>query len=93
MPPAASLHISVPRSDPLPPPPSQSVAGATATATHGTGIGYPTLSSLILEAELITASGEVLTVSATVGAAARWGLHVYPYDVMRAVGCTCTNVT
>ena len=42
----------------------QSVAGAMAVATHGTGASHGVISTWLLAVELVTASGEVLTVSA-----------------------------
>jgi L-gulonolactone oxidase len=56
----------------------QSIAGAISTATHGTGLRFGSVSSLVTELELITASGEVLRCSRDenpdVFAAARCGL-------------------
>ena len=56
----------------------QSIAGAVSTATHGTGLRYGSVSSLVVELELITAAGEVLRCShdqnPDVFAAARCGL-------------------
>jgi len=42
---------------------AQSITGATATATHGTGARFPNLSARIVSLRLVTASGEVLTLS------------------------------
>lgn len=42
---------------------AQSIAGATATATHGTGARFPNLSAQIVSLRLVTATGEVLTLS------------------------------
>ena len=42
----------------------QSVAGAFSTGTHGTGITFGTLSTCILGITLVTASGEILQISA-----------------------------
>jgi FAD-linked oxidoreductase len=42
---------------------AQSIAGATATATHGTGARFPNLSARIVSLRLVTASGDVVTVS------------------------------
>jgi L-gulonolactone oxidase len=56
----------------------QSIAGAVSTATHGTGLKFGSVSSLVVELELITASGEVIRASRNenpdVFAAARCGL-------------------
>jgi L-gulono-1,4-lactone dehydrogenase len=41
----------------------QSITGATATATHGTGARFPNLSARIVALRLVTAAGEVLTLS------------------------------
>lgn len=41
----------------------QSVAGAISTGTHGTGIAFGNLSSQVTEIVLVTAMGEVLTIS------------------------------
>jgi hypothetical protein len=41
----------------------QSIAGATATATHGTGARFANLSARIVALRLVTATGDVLTVS------------------------------
>ena len=41
----------------------QSIAGATATATHGTGARFANLSARIVGLRLVTATGDVLTVS------------------------------
>eukprot|EP00898_Chlorokybus_atmophyticus_P003301 jgi/Chlat1/3972/Chrsp26S04222 len=41
----------------------QSIAGAISTAVHGTGMRYGTLSTRVLELELITATGQVLSCS------------------------------
>ncbi|XP_064602926.1 L-gulonolactone oxidase-like isoform X2 [Liolophura sinensis] len=41
-----------------------SIAGTISTGTHGTGERYGTLSSYIVELELLTASGEILEISA-----------------------------
>jgi L-gulonolactone oxidase len=43
---------------------AQSITGATATATHGTGARFPNLSARIASLRLVTAAGEVLTLSA-----------------------------
>jgi FAD-linked oxidoreductase len=45
----------------------QSLAGAISTATHGTGLDYPNLSQQVHALRLVTASGEMLTVSADDG--------------------------
>jgi L-gulono-1,4-lactone dehydrogenase len=42
---------------------AQSITGATATATHGTGARFPNLSARIVSLRLVTAGGEVLTLS------------------------------
>jgi len=42
---------------------AQSITGATATATHGTGARFPNLSARIVSLRLVTAAGDVLTVS------------------------------
>ncbi|MGO9153823.1 D-arabinono-1,4-lactone oxidase [Mycobacterium sp.] len=42
---------------------AQSITGATATATHGTGARFPNLSARIVSLRLITAAGDVLTLS------------------------------
>lgn len=42
---------------------AQSVAGATATATHGTGVRFPNLAARLVSLRLVTASGEVLSLS------------------------------
>jgi L-gulonolactone oxidase len=58
----------------------QSIAGAVSTATHGTGLKFGSVSSLVVELELITASGDVMRCSreenADLFAAARCGLGV-----------------
>ncbi|SON62930.1 L-gulono-1,4-lactone dehydrogenase [Mycobacterium simulans] len=41
----------------------QSITGATATATHGTGVRFTNLSAQIASLRLITASGEILSLS------------------------------
>lgn len=41
----------------------QSLAGAISTATHGTGAGLPCLSAEVTALKLMTASGELLTIS------------------------------
>jgi FAD-linked oxidoreductase len=41
----------------------QSIAGAISTGTHGTGLMFGTLATQVLELTLVTASGEILTVS------------------------------
>ena len=41
----------------------QALAGALATSTHGTGQGLPSLSGMVKSLRLMTASGEVLTLS------------------------------
>lgn len=41
----------------------QSVAGAITTGTHGTGISFGNLSSQVTEIVLVTATGDVLTIS------------------------------
>ncbi|GIO34808.1 MULTISPECIES: D-arabinono-1,4-lactone oxidase [Paenibacillus] len=41
----------------------QSIGGAIGTGTHGTGIRFGSLSTQLLEAQVITASGELLTCS------------------------------
>ncbi len=43
---------------------AQSITGATATATHGTGARFPNLSARIVALRLVTASGDVLGLSA-----------------------------
>ena len=40
----------------------QSLAGAISTATHGTGLDYPNLSQQVHALELVTASGDVLSI-------------------------------
>ena len=40
----------------------QTVAGAIMTATHGTGIKYGNLATLVVCLEMVTASGEVMTI-------------------------------
>lgn len=56
----------------------QTIAGATSTGTHGTGARYRGLAAQIVGLRLVTASGDVLTVSETENAellpAARLGL-------------------
>ena len=42
---------------------AQSITGATATATHGTGARFPNLSARIVALRLVTAAGDVLTLS------------------------------
>ena len=42
---------------------AQSITGATATATHGTGARFTNLSARIVALRLVTASGEVLSLS------------------------------
>ncbi len=42
---------------------AQSITGATATATHGTGARFPNLSARIVALRLVTATGDVLTLS------------------------------
>lgn len=42
---------------------AQSITGATATATHGTGARFANLSARIVSLRLVTASGDVLTLS------------------------------
>jgi L-gulono-1,4-lactone dehydrogenase len=42
---------------------AQSITGATATATHGTGARFPNLSARIVELRLVTACGDVMTLS------------------------------
>lgn len=42
---------------------AQSITGATATATHGTGARFPNLSARIVSLRLVTASGEIMTLS------------------------------
>ena len=42
---------------------AQSITGATATATHGTGARFPNLSARIVSMRLVTAAGEILTLS------------------------------
>jgi len=41
----------------------QSIGGAIGTGTHGTGIRFGSLSTQLLEAQVVTASGELLTCS------------------------------
>lgn len=41
----------------------QSITGATATATHGTGVRFQNLSARIVSLRLVTAGGEVLSLS------------------------------
>ncbi|KAL1916281.1 uncharacterized protein VTP21DRAFT_5898 [Calcarisporiella thermophila] len=41
----------------------QSIAGVISTATHGTGINFPSLSSMVLELTLLTADGSRITCS------------------------------
>lgn len=41
----------------------QSIAGAVSTGTHGTGIAFGNISTQVLELTIVTASGEILTVS------------------------------
>ena len=41
----------------------QTVAGAIMTATHGTGMKYGNLATLVVSLEMVTASGEVMTIS------------------------------
>jgi FAD-linked oxidoreductase len=43
----------------------QSVAGAFSTGTHGTGVTFGTLSTCILAITMVTASGDILQISAT----------------------------
>jgi L-gulonolactone oxidase len=42
---------------------AQSITGAVATATHGTGARFPNLSARIVALRLVTAAGDVLTLS------------------------------
>lgn len=42
---------------------SQSIAGAIGTGTHGTGIRFGSLSTQVVEMQVVTASGEVITCS------------------------------
>lgn len=42
---------------------SQSIGGAIGTGTHGTGIQFGSLSTQIVEMQVVTAAGEVLTLS------------------------------
>jgi L-gulono-1,4-lactone dehydrogenase len=42
---------------------TQSITGAAATATHGTGARFPNLSARIVALRLVTAAGDVLTLS------------------------------
>jgi FAD-linked oxidoreductase len=42
---------------------AQSITGAAATATHGTGARFPNLSARIVSLRLVTAAGDVLTLS------------------------------
>lgn len=42
---------------------AQSITGAAATATHGTGARFPNLSAQIVSLRLVTAAGDVLTLS------------------------------
>lgn len=44
----------------------QSIAGAISTGTHGTGIEFGNISTQAVEITLVTASGEVMTISETV---------------------------
>jgi FAD-linked oxidoreductase len=59
----------------------QSLGGALATATHGTGAGQPALHGGVIAFRLVTASGNILTVSPTENAdifsAARVGLGAF----------------
>jgi len=41
----------------------QSIAGAISTGTHGTGLEFGNLSTQVMELSLVTASGEILTIS------------------------------
>lgn len=43
---------------------AQTVAGAISTATHGSGLSHGVLSTLITEIELVTASGDLVRISA-----------------------------
>src|SRR5699024_2191869 len=43
----------------------QSIAGAISTSTHGTGLAFGGLASQVVGIELLTGTGETLTVSAT----------------------------
>ena len=40
----------------------QTVVGAIMTATHGDGVGYGNLATLVVSLEMVTASGEVMTI-------------------------------
>jgi L-gulonolactone oxidase len=42
----------------------QALAGALATATHGTGLRFPNLSARVVSMRLVTASGEIVELSA-----------------------------
>jgi L-gulono-1,4-lactone dehydrogenase len=42
---------------------AQSITGATATATHGTGARFPNLSARIAALRLVTATGDIVTLS------------------------------
>ncbi|MGF7015316.1 L-gulonolactone oxidase [Ornithinibacillus bavariensis] len=41
----------------------QSIAGAISTGTHGTGLDFGNISTQVVELSIVTASGEILTVS------------------------------
>ena len=43
----------------------QTLGGAIATATHATGVGYPSLSGVVVGLELMTAQGDVIACSPT----------------------------
>lgn len=42
---------------------AQSITGATATATHGTGARFPNLSARLVSLRLVTAGGDIVTLS------------------------------
>lgn len=44
---------------------SQTIAGAVSTGTHGSGIGFGSLSSMVVGAQIVTAAGHVDTVTET----------------------------
>lgn len=44
----------------------QSIAGAISTGTHGTGREFGNISTQVIEVSLVTASGELLTISETI---------------------------
>jgi FAD-linked oxidoreductase len=69
----------------------QTIAGATSTGTHGTGGGFGGLATQIVALTLVTAAGEVLTVSETENAdllpAARLGLGALGVIVDLTIQC------